>query len=227
MKLSVIMPTLDEEEALAAALAHVRAGARPRLVELVVADGGSKDGTLAAARASADLALALERPGRAYQMHCGALAATGDILLFLHADTRLPEGWLDMLLAAWRSRPRPGSTAFQLGFDHPAAFYRVIERIAAWRSRLTGVPFGDQGIAVAREAYLASGGFPDVPIMEEYYLLRKLRRIGPIRILPGRVRTSVRRYERGGRVRRSLRNVLITGLFHLGMRPRALARLYR
>ena len=227
MKITIIVPALDEGKRLEERLRDLRASAPARDVEIIVADGGSQDGTLAAAQSWADQTLALKRAGRAYQMHQGALSASGEILLFLHADTRLPEGWLEMLRNAWGSRPMPGATAFQLGFDHPAPFYRFIERTAAWRNRMTGVPLGDQGIAVSREAYFASGGFPDVPLMEEYCLLRKLRRAGPIRILPGRVRTSVRRYERNGRISHNLRNVLITALFHLGVQPATLARMYR
>jgi rSAM/selenodomain-associated transferase 2 len=223
VRISAVLPVLNEASLIAQVLAHLRASAPPDGLEIIVADGGSADGTAEAA-SGADTVIVTER-GRARQMHAGAVAATGDILLFLHADTRLPEGWHGLLArvfaggATW--------TAFPLFFDHGSRAYRWIERVTRLRFRLTGVPHGDQAMAVRREAYFAVGGFPDVPLMEEYYLARKLKRLGPARLLPAPVLTSARRYEKNGPLLNAVRNSFLVALFHAGVPPAALARLYR
>jgi len=227
MKISVIIPVRDEEENLPQAISRIRLTAPRAGMEIIVADGGSSDRTAELARSLADEVIELAQPGRAGQMQAGAQAATGDILLFLHADTRLPWDWQSELLEAWSSADRPAATAFRLGFDSPARVYRLIAWAANLRTSLTGVPHGDQAIAVARDAFFRAGGFPPVPLMEEYLLFKKLRALGPARILPGAVSTSVRRYERNGPFRNALRNAAITLLFYLGVPPRSLARLYR
>lgn len=223
---SVVVPTLNEEAELPLALARLRRSGRAAGLELVVADGGSTDRTLAVARGGADKVVEA-RGGRGAQMHAGALAASGDLLLFLHADTRLPPGWPKALAAAWASDPRPGATAFRLGFDSEEAVYQVISSLGNWRSRHTGVPHGDQAIACRREDYLKVGGFPPVALMEEYYLLPELSRLGPVTIIDAPVKTSVRRYERNGPVCNALRNAAIIALFKAGVPPRVLAGLYR
>lgn len=225
-RVSVVIPTLDEEGELPLALARLRrAGARGDL-EVVVADGGSRDRTSAVARGAADKVIEAQG-GRAAQMHAGALAAQGELLLFLHADTRLPAGWLEALRTAWDSLPRPGATAFRLGFDSDENVYRVISALGNWRSRHTGVPHGDQAIACLREDYLAVGGFPPVALMEEYYLLPKLASLGPVVIVDAPVRTSVRRYERNGPLFNAVRNAALIALFKAGVSPGALRGLYR
>lgn len=226
MKLSVIVPVLDEAETLAGALACLRAGIGQEAVELLVVDGGSADDSVAVARRFADKVLP-SRPGRAAQLHHGALQAKGDVLLFLHADTFLPEGWHAALTRVWDGPRPPAAAAFRLGFDADGWRYRLIERSARLRTALTGVPLGDQAISTRHDVYRAVGGFPDVPLMEEYYLLRKLRRRGPVAVIDRPVRTSARRFERHGPIRNSLRNTLITALFYCGVPPRSLARLYR
>ena len=223
---SVVIPTLNEEAELPLALARLRRAGRPGGVEIVVADGGSTDRTLVAARAGAHKVVK-SSAGRAVQMHAGALAAAGDIILFLHADTRLPPDWLGALSAAWASDPRPGATAFRLGFDSDEPIYRLISSLGNWRSRQTGVPHGDQGIACRREDYLLVGGFPPVALMEEYYLLPKLSRLGALVFIDAPVRTSVRRYERNGPFLNALRNASLIALFKAGVPPEVLGGLYR
>ncbi|MDE2143878.1 MAG: glycosyltransferase, partial [Elusimicrobia bacterium] len=126
MKVSIVIPTLNEVERLEQAIARLRLTAGHGAIEIIVADGGSADGTQAAARRLADKLAETNRPGRAVQMHQGALAASGELLLFLHADTRLPGRWLGALLDAWARKPRPGATAFRLGFDSTKPVYRLI-----------------------------------------------------------------------------------------------------
>ncbi|HVA66842.1 MAG TPA: TIGR04283 family arsenosugar biosynthesis glycosyltransferase [Elusimicrobiota bacterium] len=227
MKFSIVIPTLNESAGIVAALERLRESSAADPMEIIVSDGGSGDGTAEAAQALADKVLTRRGPGRARQMHEGALSASGDILLFLHADTRLPESWRQTLEKAWNARSHPSATAFSLCFDKDERFYRFIAKMAAWRSRLTGVPLGDQAIAVWREDYFQVGGFPPVALMEEYYLIDKLRRLGPVRVLSECAVTSARRYEKNGRVFQALSNFFITALFYLGVPPRVLVDIYR
>lgn len=226
MKVSVIIPTVNERKGLAETVARLRLTAGRGEIEIIVADGGSTDGTTEIARRVADKLVESPARGRAVQMHRGALAASGDLLLFLHADTRLPGGWLGALLDAWAAEPRPGATAYRLDFESTKPIYRLIATLGHWRSRKTGVPHGDQAVACLREDYLNVGGFPSVSIMEEYFLLPKLARLGPVVIMEEAVLTSVRRYERNGPVFNALRNVAIIALFKAGVPPDRLRRLY-
>lgn len=227
MKVSVIIPTLNEEENIAPAIARLRLSSDHSRVEIIVADGGSSDRTPEIARTKADKLIRVEQRGRALQMQKGALAAAGELLLFLHADTRLPEDWLDELTHVWSSANTPVATAFRLGFESPDPYYRFVSRLASLRTGLTRVPHGDQGIALRRDTFLRIGGFPSVPLMEEYELFKRLRPLGRVMILPGSVATSTRRYERNGRIFNALRSAGIILLYHLGVPPRSLARLYR
>lgn len=222
MKLSVIVPALNEQRCLAATLEAAKRELEDG-DELIVADGGSKD-TTAQIAARLVYHVVRSRPGRALQMHTGALRAKGDVLLFLHADTLLPLGWRGQLAKVWDNEPRPALTAFGLRFDAPGAHYRLMELLARWRTRLTGVPQGDQALAVDAKGYLAAGGFPLVPLMEEYELRRHLP--GRLKILEGKVRTSARRYQARGPIRNNLRNFLILFLYYTGVPPERLARLY-
>lgn len=188
-------------------------------------DGGSTDATLAAARAGAHVLVKSPRPGRGYQLDLGLRAASGKLVLFLHADTRLPDGWPAALTDAFAALPAPAWTAFRLAFDDPRPAFRLIERAAALRQAVTGVPHGDQGIAVLREAALAAGGVPHVPLFEEYELARRLRGQGRFAPLPLAAVTSARRYARP--LRTALRNTGLVALWHLGLKPERLARLYR
>ena len=225
MRISVIIPTLNERHRIGPLIARLRESGGEN-VETVVADA-SADGTAEAARAVGARVVACARPGRGRQLHEGALAATGDVLLFLHADTELPASWLKALERAWSAPKRPAATAFRLRFDHPSAFYRVTEGMANWRCRRTHVPHGDQAIAVSRKSYFEAGGFEDVPLLEEYRLMRRLKRLGPFVLLEEPATTSARRYERHGRIRRVFKNQLILALYGFGVPIPALARLYR
>lgn len=227
MKISVIIPTRNEEENIVPAISEIRRTSNRNGVEIIVVDGRSLDRTVEVSRSIADKVIQAAQAGRALQMQEGARAASGDLMLFLHADTRLPADWEEELTQAWSSGEKPVATAFTLGFDSERPFYRLLAWAANLRTALTGVPLGDQGIAVSREVFLSVEGFPPTPLMEEYLLFRKLKSLGRVVILPGRVATSVRRYETNGRLFNALRNAAITVLFYLGVPPRSLARLYR
>ncbi|MBI3298905.1 MAG: TIGR04283 family arsenosugar biosynthesis glycosyltransferase [Elusimicrobia bacterium] len=223
--LSVVVPVYNEAAALPGLLETLRRQAPD--AELVVADAGSLDGTQAAAREGADVLVKCVKPGRAFQLDCGLRASSGAVVLFLHADTVLPDGWPALVADAFAALPTPAASSFRLAFDSPRPFYRVLERAAALRQAVTGVPHGDQAVAVLREAYLACGGFPVVPLMEEYELARRLRSQGRFVTLEAAATTSVRRYERDGPLKRALGNSARVALWYLGVSPERLARGYR
>ena len=203
IRISVVIPTLDEGGAIARALESTRA---PE-VERIVVDGGSRDGTPERA-----VALGAERvieaaPGRARQMNAGYRATEGDALLFLHADTRLDSGW-DAMLRRALVDPRAAGGAFALRFDSARFAYRAIEWGARWRVRLLGLPYGDQALFVRRAVLDDAGGIPDVPIFEDLDLVRTIRQAGRLALLDHRAYTSPRRYERNGVLATVVRNNL-------------------
>jgi rSAM/selenodomain-associated transferase 2 len=220
MGVSVIIPTLNEEGCLAEALAAL-APQRPR--EVIVADGGSTDGTRWAA-AGADLFLDAPR-GRAAQMNAGAARAAGDVLLFLHADC-LPEH--GALAEAERLLRRRGVAAgcFRMRVRAEGSLYRLIDACATARVRLTGLVYGDQGLFVRREVFERAGGFPPLRLMEDVFLSRALRRLGRVVVAPRRLFVSPRRWQRAGLVRQTLRNWALTAAAAGGVHPDRLARFY-
>ena len=227
-KISVIVPVYNEEDLILRQLERIRQSANDVALELIVVDGGSSDRTVERAKPLADEVLVSPRPGRAAQMHLGAQKSSGDLLFFLHADTLLPENWALILQNAFsRNGNSPAAAAFDLSFDSDRWPYRVIEGLARIRNRITGVPQGDQGLIVQREAYFGAGGFPDVPLMEEYFLLPELKKRGKVTIIEEAVRTSARRYERSGPFRNALKNIGITLAFFAGVSPEKLAKWYR
>ena len=217
------MPALDEAAGIGAALEALRP-LRERGHEVIVADGGSTDGTPEIAVRGADRVLAAER-GRARQMNAGAEVANGRVIVFLHADTTLPRDADRAVFEALGRRPGWGSFAVRLSGPHPA--FRVIERMISLRSRLSGIATGDQAIFVTRDLFRAAGGFADLPLLEDVELCRRLRRLArPVR--PGTpVVTSSRRWEAGGIARTTALMWWIRGAWALGAKPDRLARYYR
>jgi rSAM/selenodomain-associated transferase 2 len=222
MRLSVIVPTLDEEATIASTLAHAR---RPGDVELVVVDGGSRDETVHVARPLADRVLDAPR-GRAAQMNAGAAAARGAVLLFLHADTRLPDDYPALVADALAPADVVGGR-FDIRLDAPGLAYRVIERLIGLRSRLTGVATGDQAIFVRRDAFVRVGGYPAIPLMEDIALCRALKRAGRMVALRDVVVTSARRWQRDGLVRTVALMWMLRLAYYAGVSPARLARAYR
>jgi rSAM/selenodomain-associated transferase 2 len=193
--------------------------------ELIVADGGSSDSTAARARSVGARVIVAPR-GRGSQLAAGAAAATGDWLLFLHADCRLEPGWeaaVGAFLAAPRAQSRGGYFDFALDDEAPAA--RRLERIVAWRCRLLALPYGDQGLLIARTLYDTVGGFSPLPLMEDVDLVRRLGRRRLARI-GARCLASARRYRRDGYLRRALRNLLCLSLYFAGVPAARIVRLY-
>ena len=193
--LSIIMPVLDEAPVLRAALRALQ-GLRQAGHELIVADGGSRDESLAIAAGLADRVIRCER-GRARQMNAGAAAARGDILLFLHADTLLPRG-ADRIISEGLRPPRHCWGRFDVRLAGTARALRLVETLMNLRSRLTGIATGDQAIFVNRAVFEDIGGFPPIELMEDIALSKRLKRRSPPLCLRQRVVTSSRRWEENG-----------------------------
>jgi len=219
--ISVIVPALNEESVLASTLESIRAS---RPLEVILVDGGSVDGTQKVASGHGAKIL-FSAPGRARQMNCGAAAASGSVLLFLHADTRLPPQF-DCLV--WEALACPGAVAgaFELRIDAPAPKLRWIERLANWRSRRLHMPYGDQAIFVRAELFHSIGGFSELPIMEDFEFMRRLRRNGRIEIIRKPVLTSARRWVETGIVRTTLANQLAIVAYLMGTEPARIAGWY-
>ena len=218
-----MVPALDEAEGIADTLASLRP-LRARGHEVIVSDGGSRDRTFDLASRAADRVIAAPR-GRARQMNAGAAAATGEVLVFLHADTRLPESADRLIFEALGGRPGWGGFDARLSGSHPA--FRIVERMISLRSRLSGIATGDQAIFVARELFRSAGGFAEIPLLEDVDLCRRLRRIHrPVRPREPVV-TSSRRWERAGIARTIGLMWWIRGAYAIGVPPDRLARHYR
>ncbi len=220
MKLSIIIPTLNEEVCLGQTLASLFS--LPH--EIIVVDGGSEDSTVELARQYASVVLDSSR-GRGIQQHTGACHAEGDILLFLHADTWLPRGF-ERMIERTLSDSKIVFGAFCLGHNPSKAFLNLVALMANLRSLLLKMPYGDQGLFMRRPDYFRVGGFQDLPIMEDVDLVRRLNKIGKFRLAKGRVRTSARRYDRNGVVSTTVRNWSLIIRYLLGQSPERLHRLY-
>jgi uncharacterized protein len=218
--LTVVIPALNEAAGIAQAVERLRAPD----IEVIVADGGSRDGTARLAR-QAGATVIETQPGRAWQQNEGARHAGGRVLLFLHADTRLPD---DFGAQVFELLMDPGTVlgAFQFKTDWDHWAMRWIERAAYVRSAHLHRPYGDQGLFLRKTVFAKVGGFPLVPIAEDLYLVRRLARMGRIALAPGTAVTSGRRWRRVGIGRTTLINALIAGGCMLGVDPRRLARLY-
>jgi rSAM/selenodomain-associated transferase 2 len=218
MMLSVVIPTLNAASTLGPCLDSVR-----EADEIVVVDGGSTDGTAAVAQSWGARLLKSPR-GRGTQLAAGAAAATGDWLLFLHADTRLGSGWRE---AAERHAARsPGKAAcFHFRLDAGERRARLVEAGVALRVRLLGLPYGDQGLLVSRRLYDEAGGYRPLALMEDVDLVRRIGRHRIERLAVEAV-TSAARWRSGGWLRRSGRNLLCLALYRFGMSPERLARFY-
>jgi rSAM/selenodomain-associated transferase 2 len=221
-ELSIIMPVLDEAAQIVEHLERLQA-LRAKGVELIVVDGGSADGTAALTVALADRIIVASH-GRARQMNAGAAASHGRVLLFLHADSELPQGALQAVLTAVGTGAAWGR--FDVRIDGHPALLRIVERMMNWRSRLTGIATGDQAIFVRRDTFEKAGGYADLPLMEDIALSATLRRLAPPACLREVVLTSGRRWEKHGVLRTILLMWWLRAAFFLGADPAGLALRY-
>lgn len=198
MSLSIIIPCLNEADGIAATLEALQP-LRRRGAEVIIVDGGSRDETLAKAQLLADVAFAAPR-GRAAQMNAGATRARGQILLFLHADCLLPEA-ADGLIIDGLNRSRKSWGRFDATIDSRHPLLHVVEALMNLRSRATGIATGDQGQFVTRSLFEAVGGFPEIALMEDIALSRRLKRFGAPLNLRHRITASGRRWEQRGVLR--------------------------
>jgi rSAM/selenodomain-associated transferase 2 len=221
VRISIIIPTLNEARNIKEAITTTQPSTN---IEVIVVDGGSQDSTVEIVQ-SLGIKIISSSPGRAAQMNAGAAAASGDILLFLHADTRLPIGF-DVMI---RTTLQPGivAGAFKLRIDASLLSLRWVELGVNWRSQFYQMPYGDQAIFLTKQVFQQIGGFPDLPIMEDFELMRRLRRVGKIVILPVAVVTSARRWLQKGVFKTTLLNQIVIIAYLLGVSPQRIRSWYR
>lgn len=225
MKLSIIIPVLNEAGVLDSNLKKLQ-WARRLGHEIIVVDGGSQDQSVELAEALADQVLLSSPPGRAAQMNIGAQSATGSIFLFLHVDTLLPSNGVDAIVESI-AQQNIGWGRFDVQLSGRHIVFRVIENMMNWRSRLTGIATGDQAIFVSRSLFETLGGFPDIPLMEDIEVSRRLKKNRKPICLSQKVVTSSRRWEQGGIFRTMRLMWRLRFAYWLGSDPAQLARQYR
>ena len=220
--ISVIIPTLNEEGVLAKTLSRLSSGDN---LEIIVADGGSEDATVEIAE-SLGAQVVFSPKGRGIQLNRGVEASSGELLLFLHGDTMLADGFAP-LIRHTMERPDCGAGAFSLKIDSTRLSLSLVAYCANMRSRLLQMPYGDQGIFTSRNMYDRVGGFAEVTIMEDYIFIRNLRKHGKIYILDEAALTSARRWQNMGVIRTTLINQLIVIGYSCGIKLPTLAHWYQ
>ncbi len=218
-RISVIIPARDEEAGIGRVLDRL---AQEPVWETIVVDGGSTDRTRDMAQ-SHGARVVMSPAGRGRQISAGAAVATGDALLFLHADTLLPSGFSRHISDALNN-PGISGGAFLLGIDSPGALFRMIEALANVRSRWLSRPYGDQAIFVDRGVFDRVGGFPKLPVMEDVAFVRRLKKLGRVQIAPVAVSTSARRWLDHGVILTTLHNQSCLIAYLLGVSPERIAR---
>lgn len=217
---TVVIPVLADTAAARSLLATMPVGPG---VEIIIVDGDHDNELDRLAETRPDVRVCRTAPGRGHQMNIGARAASGEWLLFLHADSRLPPGWLDALQ---RLDCRVAGGWFGFALDDEAWQARVIEYLVSWRVRILRLPYGDQGLFVRRLVFESMSGYRELPLFEDVEFVRRLIRAGTVVQLPLAVRTSSRRWQRDGWLRRSARNAALVVLYFAGVSPAWLAQWY-
>ncbi len=225
-KFSFIIPVWNEESVIPRTIEHIRGLQSATSAEIIVVDGDPEGRTMEIAR-RAGVKTAISERGRGNQMNHGAALAAGNILIFLHADTRLPPDALGFIDTAMRDESNMVG-AFDLAIDSERPIFRLIEKAASLRSRLTRIPYGDQAVFMRKTVFKKLGGFRNIPIMEDVEIMRRIKKQGgKIRIIDRKVHTSSRRWKRDGIVYTTLRNWLLITLYLLGVKPDKLVRFYQ
>ncbi|MDD1413239.1 TIGR04283 family arsenosugar biosynthesis glycosyltransferase [Dolichospermum sp. ST_con] len=219
--ISIIIPTLNEAGNIKETIISSQFSNN---VEIIVVDGGSQDETLFIAK-SLNVKVIISPAGRANQMNAGAMAASGEILLFLHADTRLPTNFEEMMRTTL-AKPGIVAGAFALRINAPNLGLRLVEFGVKWRSHLWQMPYGDQGIFLTKDVFQQVGNFPQMPIMEDFELIRKLKTMGKIYLLQTPVITSPRRWLKKGIIQTTILNQIIVIAYLLGVSPQQIRNWY-
>ena len=222
---SVVIPVLNESLVINKTIRHIRSIAREVECEIIVVDGDPEGGTLSSVE-DPSVKKIVSPSGRGIQMNRGAAAAGNDILLFLHADTELPvEAFLQ--IASVIENKSAGGGAFALGIAAERFIFRLIENMVSLRTRITGIPYGDQAIFIRKDCFIEAGGFREIPIMEDVEFMKRIRRSGlRVSFIPVKVKTSPRRWEKEGVLTCTLRNWMLIILYHLGVPPERLVKFY-
>lgn len=220
--ISIIIPVLNEAEIIQSILNELQHHAH---VEIIVVDGGSQDNTVAVAIQTGVKVISVSQ-SRAAQMNAGANIAGGDILLFLHADTKLPSNFVELVVKTLEPA-NVVAGAFELAIDGSANSLRWIELLVKVRSRLFSLPYGDQAIFISKKDFINSGGFANLPIMEDFEFVKRIRKQGEIAIAPAAVTTSDRRWQKLGVWKTTLINQAIIAGYYLGISPTKLSNFYR
>lgn len=233
VQLSIVIPTLDAGAHLESCLDALEEGRQAALdsrmdvpdTEIIIADGGSSDGTGAIAERRGLRMISASR-GRGPQLDAGARGTGGDWLLFVHADTRLALGWM-AAVAGFVNNPanRNAAAAFRFALDDDSRAARWLERLVAWRCRALALPYGDQGLLIPRRLYDALGGYGPQPLMEDVALVTAIGR-ERLRFLDIPALTSAERFREGGYILRPIRNLSCLGLYFLGLPTPLIARIY-
>jgi len=224
-QLSIIIPVFNESRIINSTIVHLSKLTFSGSLEIIVVDGNPLGNTINAITNSGIIKI-IGRKGRGSQMNIGAAAASGDVLLFLHADTLLSPDALDQIIATFQLHDIVGG-AFDLEVKSKKRIFRLIERAASIRSRLTRVPYGDQAIFLKKGFFDQIGGFKDIPIMEDVELMLRVKKAGKkIKFIPCKVRTAARRWEKEGIVYCTLRNWTLITLYVLGVSPEKLNKFY-
>jgi rSAM/selenodomain-associated transferase 2 len=221
-RISIIIPVLNEASNIFGAIACTQPSTN---IEVIVVDGGSQDDSDKIA-SDFNVTIISSLPGRAVQMNKGAKLAKGDILLFLHADTRLPIGF-DVMIRTALQKTGTVAGAFALRIDAEVASLRLVEWGVNMRSRFWQMPYGDQAIFLTKETFNKIGNFPELPFMEDFEIMRRLKRIGRITIIPVPVITSARRWLQKGICKTTLINQIVIIAYLLGVPPQRIVHWYR
>ncbi len=226
MKLSLIMPVLNEADIINGAIDSLLRQNPGDDIEIIVVDGDPNKSTIKALRDNRIIKIS-SPPGRGIQMNKGAQAAQGDILFFLHSDTILPRNGISKIINTLKDNSISGG-AFDLSINAKSTLFRVIEKTASLRSRFTKIPFGDQGIFIRKFFFTQIGEYKEIPIMEDVDLMRRVKKnSGKIKFLNPGVSTSPRRWQKEGTIYCTLKNWVLLILYFMGVSPFLLARFYK
>ena len=221
--ISVIIPVLNEAAIIENTLRQLQDNSQ---IEIIVVDGGSSDRTADLAKNMGVTVITLSHLGRAAQMNSGATIAQGEYLLFLHVDTQLPTNYSKLVIETL-SQPKVIAGAFELTIGGAAKSLRLVEILVKMRSHFLSLPYGDQAIFLTKKVFTEIGGFSDLPIMEDFELVQRLKRQGKIAIAPAQVITSPRRWQKLGVLQTTIINQLIILGYYLGISPLTLRNFYR